>query len=78
MVPSVVRGAYPAAGFQYQPAPPTPAEAKKVGKIFGLPKAVVNNCAEAVQSIISRWPEIAYEAGVEEEQAVQIESLFRR
>ncbi len=78
MVPSVVRGAYPAAGFQYQPAPPTPIEAMNVGQIFGLPKAVVNNCAEAVQSIISCWPEIAYEVGVEDEQAVQIESLFHR
>ncbi|MDA9003993.1 type II toxin-antitoxin system HipA family toxin [bacterium] len=39
MVPSVVAGQYHVAGFGYSPYPPTLKEAKRLGRIFNLPKS---------------------------------------
>src|SRR5690554_1885872 len=46
LVPSMVVGEYHAAGFGYQPTPPTVSEAEKMGKIFGLSKDTVSTAAQ--------------------------------
>lgn len=76
MVPSLSRGAYPVAGYQYQPFPPTPNEARTSGKIFGLAKTTVAECADDVQSAGLQWMTFASEAGVEEEEASNVGSYF--
>ncbi|MES9933827.1 MAG: type II toxin-antitoxin system HipA family toxin [Candidatus Sedimenticola sp. PURPLELP] len=76
MIPSVERGAYHAAGFQFSPLPPRPTEVARLGKVFGLPKAVVARCAEVVRAAGAQWHDIAQECGVEEREADRVQSLF--
>lgn len=64
IVPSLTTGAYPVAGYQYSPWPPTPGEAASCGKIFGLPKTVVKRIADQVISAVEQWPELAQKVGV--------------
>jgi len=65
-VPSLKLGGYHAAGFGYRPNPPSPREAIKLGRIFGLSKMDVKRCAEQVADAVGRWREAALEAGVSE------------
>ncbi|MES9900667.1 MAG: type II toxin-antitoxin system HipA family toxin [Sedimenticola sp.] len=76
MIPSVERGTYHAAGFQYSPLPPRPSEAARLGKVFGLPKGVVARCADEVQAAGEQWLEIAQACGVEGSEVDSIQSLF--
>jgi len=64
LVPSIVTGAYHAAGFGWRPNPPTPAEAKSLGRISGLPKGDVAAIADRVVEAIADWPLDAEAAGV--------------
>ncbi|VAW61371.1 hypothetical protein MNBD_GAMMA11-2660, partial [hydrothermal vent metagenome] len=48
MVPSLITGAYPVAGYQYKPRAPRPSEIEKCGKIFGISKKTVSNIADQV------------------------------
>lgn len=76
LVPSLVTGQYHAAGFAYGPNPPTPNEAIAQGKIFGLTKTRVRDCAESVIAAVEKWPQFAEEAGVEAEQTARIARYF--
>jgi serine/threonine-protein kinase HipA len=64
LVPSLAVGEYPAAGFGFNPYPPTPAEALLLGKVFGLSKTRVAGAAEQVRHAVSCWEEFAGKAGV--------------
>lgn len=64
MVPSVIHGAYPVAGFRYNPVPPRATEYETVTKEFGLSKPQIKQCAEEVISAIEQWGRFAEEAGV--------------
>jgi serine/threonine-protein kinase HipA len=76
LVPTLVRGECHVAGFQYSPSPPRPSEIKRYGKVFGLSKPRVANCAEAVIDALSEWKKTADECGVNEEDSKKIESYF--
>src|SRR5690554_1881617 len=77
LVPSMVVGEYHAAGFDYQPTPPTISEAEKMGKIFGLPKDTVSTAAQRVREAIQQWPDYAAQAGVDEKQALRVQKIFQ-
>ena len=66
LVPSIVTGAYHAAGFGWQPNPPGPSEEKRLGRIFGLSKGVVTAIADQVTAAVADWPVHAETAGVSE------------
>jgi serine/threonine-protein kinase HipA len=76
MVPSVSKGQYHAAGYAYRPYPPTPGEALELGKLFGLSKPTVAQCAQQVLEAISSWQTFAGETGVSGEQIEAIERCF--
>lgn len=76
LVPSMVIGEYHAAGFAYQPYPPTVSEAEKTGQIFGLPKSTVSAVAQQVREAIEQWPSYAEQAGVDEEEAQKVSRVF--
>lgn len=77
MVPSLTTGAYPVAGYQYSPWPPTPSEAKQCGKIFGLSKPVVQRVADKVISAVEEWPEWAQRNAVSEKDTENIKQVIR-
>lgn len=76
MVPSLVAGAYHAAAFGYRPYPPTPFEATKEKKIFGLNRAEIRTCAEQVSAALGNWYAHAEHAGVSEEEAHRVAKAF--
>ena len=76
MVPSLVRGQYHAAAFQYQPFPPSPREAKMLNGIFGLNKSEVDECAQAVIEAVSSWDKFAKNAGLSSSESAQISRLL--
>lgn len=76
LVPSMATGEYHAAGFAYQPYPPTVSEAEKTGQIFGLPKSTVSAVAQQVREAIEQWPSYAEQAGVDEEEAQKVSRVF--
>lgn len=77
LVPSLTLGEYHAAGYGYQPSPPTPSEAMRMGKIFGLPKGEVRCIAQQVAQAVSRWPEFAEGAEVTELDMAQVANRLR-
>ena len=77
MVPSLTTGAYPIAGYQYSPWPPTPSEAKQCGKIFGLSKPIVKRIADQVISAVEEWPEWAQKNAVSEKDSENIKQVIR-
>ena len=76
LVPSLVVGEYHAAGFAYQPNPPRPSEVFSAGRVFGLSKPWLRQCAEEVMNAIERWPEFAEQAGVREAETEVVASRF--
>lgn len=77
LVPSLTTGEYHAAGFAYQPYPPTVSEAEKADRIFGLPKGVVSAVAQQIREAVERWPDYAQQAGVDEQQSRRVQQAFR-
>ena len=73
MVPSLVTGQYPVAGFGYSQQPPLCSEVKTMGKVFGLPKTKVNAVADEVMSAVEAWVDIAQKAGVSDQDILAIE-----
>jgi hypothetical protein len=65
-----------AAGFQHSPSPPKLSEVAGLGKIFGLPKSRVTECAEMVYAVGKQWHELAEKNGVDEEEIDLIYSFF--
>ena len=76
LVPSLVNGGYPVAGFGYSPFPPRPAELLTGKKILGLSAPKVKAAAEDVIDVVSRWPEYAAAAGVEEQEVETVAGYF--
>ncbi len=64
LVPSLVTGMYPVAGYQYSHRPPTPHEIMTQGKVFGLPKTQVKQIAEEVINAVEQWKVFAYNEDV--------------
>ena len=77
LVPSMATGEYHAAGFAYQPYPPTISEAEKMGRIFGLPKDAVSAAAQQVREAVEQWSSYAEQAGVDEEQMQRVGKVFQ-
>lgn len=77
MVPSLITGAYPVAGYQYSPWPPGPGEAVSCGKIFGLPKTTVKQIADQVISAVEQWPKWADNTGVSEKDCDSIKKIIK-
>lgn len=77
MVPSLITGAYPVAGYQYSPWAPTPSEAKECGKIFGLPKTAVNRIADQVINAVEQWPAWALKNDVSQQDSDNIKQIIR-
>lgn len=77
LVPSMATGEYHAAGFAYQPYPPTVSEAEKMGRIFGLPKDAVSAAAQQVREAVEQWSSYAEQAGVDEEQMQRVGKVFQ-
>lgn len=76
LVPLLVRGQYHAAGFQYHPNPPRASDVAAFGKIFGLSKSRVVDCAEQVIAAIAEWENIASESGVAEREISLVQNYF--
>ncbi|MEE9494237.1 MAG: type II toxin-antitoxin system HipA family toxin [Gammaproteobacteria bacterium] len=77
MVPSLTSGAYPVAGYQYNPRPPTPSEAIHCGKIFGLPKTAVKRIADQVISAVEQWPVWAEKNEVSDKDSDNVQRVIR-
>ena len=73
LLPSLRYGEFHAAGFEYEGDPPTPAEVVRMGRVFGLSKPTVADCAEQVRTAVSAWSDRADEAGVSEEDKEKIQ-----
>jgi len=77
MVPSMTRGAYPVAGYQYSPWAPSPLEVLKApGKMFGLPKNKVIEVTENLAGALAQWPLFAEAAGADEGEAERVGKVF--
>ena len=76
LVPSLIRGQYPAAGFGHQPFAPKPSAAPAMGRIFGLAKPRVAQIADEVLHAIGEWASIAASSGVSDEESVLLQSHF--
>ncbi|WP_246540294.1 HipA domain-containing protein [sulfur-oxidizing endosymbiont of Gigantopelta aegis] len=74
IVPSLVIGAYPVAGYQYSPTAPKPSEVTKKGKIFGLPKTIVKQIADEVINSVEQWQNWAQQYNVSDE---DISSVYK-
>jgi len=77
LVPSLSLGQYHAAGYQYQPAPPLPSQAEKLGHIFALPKEDVRDIAAQVRSAVLRWEEFAEGRKVTGDDIQAVKSVMR-
>lgn len=76
LVPSLAVGEFHAAAFGYDPRPPRPSEAPRIGKVFGLSKPRVHACAEEVLTALDGWPRFADEAGLGESESKRIADRF--
>lgn len=76
LVPSLVQGGYPVAGFGYSPFPPRPSELLAGRKTLGLSAPKVRAAAEEVMGVVNRWPEYAAAAGVDEQDAELVARFF--
>lgn len=76
LVPSLGLGEYHAAGYGFQPYPPSPKEVEKKGKIFGLSKGSVQEIAQQIQATVNRWPEYAQQTGVSESDHLKIQRVL--
>lgn len=78
LVPTVIRGGYHAAGYQYSPNPPSLSELEYAQRIFGLPRSVVSRCVEEVREAVSQWDGIAEECGIAPEEMRMVRGFFNR
>lgn len=77
LVPSLTTGEYHAAGYGYQPNPPRPSEAHKLGQVLKMPRPVVARAADEIIAAVEQWPAFAERAGVSEEEAGQVGRAMR-
>ena len=76
LVPQLAMGEYHAAGFSHRPNPPKPSGISEVGKMFGLSRTWLRNCADEVIEGVDRWGEFAERAGVDESERDRVGGLF--
>ena len=76
MVPSLITGTSPVAGYQYSPWAPRPGEVSTHGKIFGLPKTIVNRVADQVISAVEQWPTWALKNDVSQKDSDNIQQII--
>lgn len=76
IVPSLARGVYPVAGYQYQAVPPRPSDVESQGKIFGLPKTIVKTIADQVIEAVEQWPRWAQACEVSDEDIKKIQTVI--
>ncbi|MFK5948407.1 MAG: type II toxin-antitoxin system HipA family toxin [Methylococcales bacterium] len=76
LVPSLVTGMYPVAGYQYSHRPPTPREVTNQGKVFGLPKTQVKRISEEVIEAVEKWEAFAQNEGVSEQDSESIRKVM--
>ena len=76
LVPSLAIGEYHAAGLGYEPRPPRLSQVSRMGRMFGLSKPWLRQCADQVADAVARWPEFADQAGVAESEADVVCSRF--
>lgn len=77
LVPSLTMGEYHATGYGYQPNPPRPSEAVKLGKVLNMPRPVVARVAEQVIEAVKQWRAFAEQAGVHERDLERVERVLR-
>ena len=77
MVPSLITGAYPVAGYKYSQWAPKPSEVSAHGKIFGLPKTIVNRVADQVISAVEQWPDWALKNDVSQKDSDNVKQIIR-
>ena len=77
MVPSLITGAYPVAGYKYSQWAPKPGEVSAHGKIFGLPKTIVNRVADQIISAVEQWPAWALKNDVSQKDSDNIKKIIR-
>lgn len=77
MVPSLVTGAYPVAGYKYSQWAPRPSEVSTHGKIFGLPKTIVNRVADQVINAVEQWPDWALKNDVSQKDCDNVKQMIR-
>lgn len=66
-----------AAGYEYKACPAKSAEAKSLGKIFGLSKNRVGVVENEVFAAVEFWENYAQQAGVVDINAKKVQSYFR-
>lgn len=76
MVPSLTTGEYPIAGYKYSQWPPKPSEVSAHGKIFGLPKTIVNRVADQIINAVEQWPDIASKNDVSQKDSVNVKRII--
>ena len=76
LVPQMAMGEYHAAGFSHRPNPPRPSEVSEAGRMFGLSRAWLRNCADEIIAGVDRWGEFAEGAGVDESEHDRLARLF--
>ncbi|PCI70675.1 MAG: phosphatidylinositol kinase [Gammaproteobacteria bacterium] len=76
LVPSLTRGEYHAAGYEYSPFPPTPISIDGSRNIFGVRKIKTMEIAEQVIEATRRWMFFAELSGVSEKDADAIEAVL--
>ena len=77
IVPSLITGVYPIAGYQYSPTAPKPSEVATKGKIFGLPKTVVKRIADEVINSVEQWQDWAHQYDVSDEDISSVSKVFK-
>ncbi|VAW78433.1 hypothetical protein MNBD_GAMMA15-1489 [hydrothermal vent metagenome] len=77
MVPSLITGAYPVAGYKYSQWAPKPSEVSAQGKIFGLPKTIVNRVADQVINAVEQWPDWALKNDVSQKDSDNVKQMIR-
>jgi len=77
LVPSLVAGAYHAAGYRWQTNPPLPSELGRSDRVFGLPRGRVTEIAERIAEAVRQWEHHAASAGVSDADAAAVARHLR-
>jgi len=77
LVPSLVRGAYPVAGYKQNPRPPRLSEVKQYGKIFGLPKTKVTEVVDQMIPSLENWTQWAEKNNVSDDDRHNVKQVIQ-
>lgn len=76
LVPSLTKGQYHAAGYQFSLSPPAPSSIDGAKVIFGVRKSKTVDIAEQIIEVTRRWKGFAEASGVSEQDALAVESVL--